>query len=535
MQVCHRDLEISSNGAAPSLPPERGRPFNDKRMMPNPHSIKSGSAEPHFTNVTVDRLVPPPTRLCHPTPLIQNRRWSIVLAFVLGLLMVACGPESAGTDHDRLVAETHQLALDYQSSSNLEQAQARLSALAVPNHNQWLIYITETAIEQSADANLLAALVKLTTDLGLESTPITAYGVAHNLLAPPPSEPVVEEPVVAAPLAQEAAPVEPAPVVEAPAPITTTERITTENATGEGASDETTTTGETAGETTGEVTTTSAPPMAQASDMLNVRGGPGTQYNLVGSLQKDELVEIVGKNPAGDWWQVRLAGGQQGWVLGQFVQTTGETAAVTVATDIPAPPPTPAPAPVAAAPANPPAEAPAAAPPAQEEAPAEAPAEEPAQEQAEEAAPPPADPNAAPHFTLVSKRLWNKDENDGCVGKHLLRIHVLDAGGNRLNGIRLKGVYTGDELVTGDQGKGDGIIEFDLHGSGEGFTVIRNNDGREATSDRAEGFTTRSIDIDQQTLINTGYCSNDADCRIFYDSWGCHGHHSWEATFQRNY
>ena len=136
---------------------------------------------------------------------------------------------------------------------------------------------------------------------------------------------------------------------------------------------------------------------------------------------------------------------------------------------------------------------------------------------------------------LVSRRLWNKDENDGCVGKHLLRVHVLDANSNRINGIRLKGIYTGEEFVTGDQGKGDGIIEFDLHGSGEGFTVIKNNDGRDATSDRAEGFTTRSVDIDKPTLIAAGYCTNDEDCQIFYNSWGCQGHHSWEAIFKRNY
>lgn len=264
--------------------------------------------------------------------------------------------------------------------------------------------------------------------------------------------------------------------------------------------------------------------MAQASDLLNVRGGPGTNYNLTGSLQKDEQAQIVGKNPAGDWWQIQLANGQQGWVLGQLVQTRGDTATVAVATDIPAAPvAAPAPATVAEAPA--PEAAPEEASP-QEAAPEEAAAEE---------APPPADPNAPPYFTLVSKRLWNKEENDGCVGKHLLRINVLDANGVRINGVRLKGIYTGHELVTGDQGKGDGVIEFDLHGAGEGFTVIRNDDGREAGSDRAEGFTTRSIDIDQATLIATGYCTNDDDCRIFYDSWGCHGHHSWEATFQRNY
>jgi hypothetical protein len=237
-------------------------------------------------------------------------------------------------------------------------------------------------------------------------------------------------------------------------------------------------------------------------------------------MQNGESAEILGKNPAGDWWQVLLTNGQQGWVFGQLVEITGDASTVAVAANIPAPPPTATPVIVAA-----PAEAPVAAAPPAEAPPEEAPAAE----------APPVDPNAAPHFTLVSKRLWGKQENDGCVGKHLLRIHVLDANGNRLNGVRLKGIYIGEEIVTGDQGKGDGIIEYDLHTSGEGFTVIRNNDGREATSDRAEGFTTQSRDIDQATLINAGYCSNDADCQIFYGSFGCNGHHSWEATFKRNY
>jgi hypothetical protein len=145
------------------------------------------------------------------------------------------------------------------------------------------------------------------------------------------------------------------------------------------------------------------------------------------------------------------------------------------------------------------------------------------------------DPNAAPYFTLVSRRLWEKQENDGCIGKHLLRIRVLDAAGNPLNGIRLKGIYTGEELVTGDQGKGDGVIEYDLYGPGEGFKVIRNNDGREANSDAAEGFTTRSLDIPEETLIETNYCTNHEDCQVFYNSFGCQGHHSWEAIFKRNY
>ena len=126
--------------------------------------------------------------------------------------------------------------------------------------------------------------------------------------------------------------------------------------------------------------------------------------------------------------------------------------------------------------------------------------------------------------------MWSKAENGDCRGQHLLRINVIDA-----NGVRLKGLYTGEVMVTGSQGKGDGVIEYDLYGTGEGFTVIQNDDGREADSDRAEGFTTQSREISQDLLIAGGYCSNSTDCQIFYDSWGCNGHHSWEATFQRNY
>jgi uncharacterized protein YraI len=416
------------------------------------------------------------------------------------LLVTACGPQSSEESEDELIADAQRIALAYQASGNLEQARSALGQLEVANANHWLIYATETSIQEHHDANTIAAMVKLIDDLGLSSSNITSYAMQNNLL------PAVVQALSASSPSDETANDEqpasqPAEVVQL-----------------------TTTVSSVAPAAALTPTTSSAaslqPPTAKAADLLNVRGGPGTEYNLVGAMQNGESAEILGKNPAGDWWQVLLTNGQQGWVFGQLVEITGDASTVAVAANIPAPPPTATPVIVAA-----PAEAPVAAAPPAEAPPEEAPAAE----------APPVDPNAAPHFTLVSKRLWGKQENDGCVGKHLLRIHVLDANGNRLNGVRLKGIYIGEEIVTGDQGKGDGIIEYDLHTSGEGFTVIRNNDGREATSDRAEGFTTQSRDIDQATLINAGYCSNDADCQIFYGSFGCNGHHSWEATFKRNY
>jgi uncharacterized protein YraI len=495
------------------------QPYKCIRPQPELRSIHQvAMVNVHKSNTTAHDSVPSSTTFPSTRLPFRISHWGSVLMVLAILLLAACGPERADSSEQQLMADVQSIALEYAASGNLDGARARLAELQVANPNQWLIYVTETGIQQNLDANTLAAMVKLTHDLGLSSAPITTYGVQNNLL-----EGVVSAQSAAAPVAEvaqaPAAEAAPAAAVDAPAaaPVEATTVATPTIA------------------PTEAPTPTPQPAMAKASDIINVRSGPGTEYDLAGALQKDERVQIIGKNPQGDWWQVQLSTGAQGWVFGELVETSGDTAGIAVAANIPA---APTAAPVVAQVAEaPPAQAPAEAPPAAE-APAAAPAEAAAPEEAAAEAPAEAatpDPNAAPHFTLVSKRLWNKDENDGCVGKHLLRIHVLDAAGNRLNGVRLKGIYTGEELVTGDQGKGDGIIEFDLHGSGEGFKVIRNNDGREATSDPAEGFTTRSLDIPEEMLIATGYCSNHEDCQIFYNSFGCQGHHSWEATFQRNY
>ncbi|MEZ4730914.1 MAG: SH3 domain-containing protein [Caldilineaceae bacterium] len=411
-----------------------------------------------------------------------------------------------------------------------------MAALDVANPNQWLLYFTENAVSGGGDANLTDALVQLATDLGLQSNSIRQYAFQHNLVEAAVA--LQPEVMISSPATPEAvAAASQADVVSALGngsgnvsgnsdETTSAETSPEDTSTAENSAPEALSAGlpstvvtSTSAAPTVAPTPTSTPvldPQVKAASDINVRLGPGIDYTIAGALQQNETASITGKNPVGDWWEVLLTNGQRGWVYAPLVETTGDTNAIAVAVNIPTPPPTATPAPTQ--PPAPPAEAPA--PPVEEPAAAETPA---------------VDPNGPPHFTLVSRRLWGKQENDGCVGKHLLRIHVLDANGGRLNGVRLKGIYTGYELVTGDQGKGDGIIEFDLHGTGEGFTVVQNNDGREATSDRAEGFTTRSVDIDKETLINTGYCTNDEDCQVFYNSWGCQGHHSWEAIFQRNY
>ena len=102
-------------------------------------------------------------------------------------------------------------------------------------------------------------------------------------------------------------------------------------------------------------TPTPAPVVIVQQDKVNVRQGPGTAYNTVGQVTKGTSLQIVGKNAAGDWWQVCCVSNQQVWITGQLVQVQGDTSTVPVVASVPPPPPAatprPRPTPTPAAPA----------------------------------------------------------------------------------------------------------------------------------------------------------------------------------------
>ncbi len=118
----------------------------------------------------------------------------------------------------------------------------------------------------------------------------------------------------------------------------------------------------TSAEPTAEPTSADAPtetpaPAAKLTvggQIINARSGPGTTYGLVGAAEANQSFDIVGKNAAGDWWQVCCINGQQAWIFGALA-TASDAGSVPVAADIPAPP-------VAAVPTTAPAAPPAAAP-----------------------------------------------------------------------------------------------------------------------------------------------------------------------------
>ncbi len=81
---------------------------------------------------------------------------------------------------------------------------------------------------------------------------------------------------------------------------------------------------------------------------VNVRSGPGTNFAAVGQAQQGARLEIVGRNQAGDWWQVCCVNGQKGWISDELVRREGPVERVALSPDLPTP--TPAAQPTVAAP-----------------------------------------------------------------------------------------------------------------------------------------------------------------------------------------
>ena len=192
-----------------------------------------------------------------------------------------------------------------------------------------------------------------------------------------------------------------------------------------------------------------------ASDVVNVRSGPGTEYDLVGTAANGESFSIVAKNAAGDWWEICCIGGQNGWVFGELA-TAQNAETVAAAADVPA-------APVAEATALP-ADAVAEAPTAEAATAAAAPTAAPAP-----AAPydPTAssagnfDPNA--QYQIVHFKVLGLDENNGGIrdstAQHLIFLTVLDQNGNGVDGAVVRNLV-GDksEVTTGAKGPGKAEI-----------------------------------------------------------------------------
>lgn len=85
-------------------------------------------------------------------------------------------------------------------------------------------------------------------------------------------------------------------------------------------------------------------PILTTTSTANVRGGPGTNYNIVGSIPLGGTAPVAGKSQDGTWWYIQFPGapGGYGWIAGSI------TSAVCIPTTLAsiAAPPAPAAPPV---------------------------------------------------------------------------------------------------------------------------------------------------------------------------------------------
>ncbi len=87
------------------------------------------------------------------------------------------------------------------------------------------------------------------------------------------------------------------------------------------------------------VTGTPTGPVVVAVEQVNVRDGPGTDYDRVGVLLAGQRVPALGRSPGGDWIQIGYPGvaGNVGWVYAYNVTLESAPGLLPIAE----PPPTP--------------------------------------------------------------------------------------------------------------------------------------------------------------------------------------------------
>jgi uncharacterized protein YraI len=77
----------------------------------------------------------------------------------------------------------------------------------------------------------------------------------------------------------------------------------------------------------GTGSTASDGPVAVVQQQINVRSGPGTGFNSLGTLNPQDVVQLTGKDPNGAWLEIDFPAGAgpegKGWVNAAFVQARG--------------------------------------------------------------------------------------------------------------------------------------------------------------------------------------------------------------------
>lgn len=78
-------------------------------------------------------------------------------------------------------------------------------------------------------------------------------------------------------------------------------------------------------------TPTPQPEAVVAVDLLNLRAGPGTNYDILTMMEEGTRLKVVGRTETNDWLKVVTADGREGWVFAEMVTVSGDLGAIAVA------------------------------------------------------------------------------------------------------------------------------------------------------------------------------------------------------------
>jgi uncharacterized protein YraI len=74
-----------------------------------------------------------------------------------------------------------------------------------------------------------------------------------------------------------------------------------------------------------------------SGEYANLRTGPDTAYDQVGSVYHGDVLTVLGKNADGSWLQVRTSAGQTAWIAGWLMQVDYDLSTVSVISAPPLP------------------------------------------------------------------------------------------------------------------------------------------------------------------------------------------------------
>ncbi len=73
---------------------------------------------------------------------------------------------------------------------------------------------------------------------------------------------------------------------------------------------------------TAQVVAAAVEPELVAPGTVNIRSGPGTNYGVIGALNANTPVRIIGRNGDASWWQIEITPNSIGWVASSVVSAS---------------------------------------------------------------------------------------------------------------------------------------------------------------------------------------------------------------------